>query len=850
MFQQRFQWVLRAFCAACALILSLGRSSGNDLPADGAGLASQAQAILHKHCFDCHGKNPKKLRGDLNLFDRTHLDDAERKIVVAKAPDKSELISRVGSDDDSLRMPPDPRPRLSDAERKTLHDWVAAGAVAWPVAAPAVAAEPAAPVENLAASVKELLRGNCFDCHGGSRTNAGVKILDRELLVNKKKLVPGKPDESMLFQLVTATDDSVMPPAGRPRLKPDAAELIRRWIAGGAPAFPADVAAAGEPNKDPAFKNFAGVDYVLKKILENVRTLSAEDRRFVRYFSINHILTTGATAAELDLQRDALAKAINHLSWQNHVVRLKAIDPPANTVYALDLRHVGWQLQPFQQWKGGKGVSRADVNIFDLALLEYPYSVAYADSDTFDHLTEEFLYPAGQVRPIPYVRADWFVSTVTLPPLYEDFLQLPFQLSELEDLLGVAAQDDVNDHVAIRAGMAVSGVSRNNRVVQRHPEKYGAFWQSFDFKTSKGRENMFKDPIDLHPTGGEVVFNLPNGLQGYYVTNARGDRLEAAPTEIVTDKFAEDKTVRNGLSCMRCHDVGTKTYADTMRPALLQLPGTPGFDKRLALALYPEQAKQDDLLKEDGDRFLAAMQQALGKPQGQEPLIPVTKRFLDDPIPLAGASGELGLNDPSGLASVFKMPQFSSLGLMPLSAKGVVRRDAWEDYYDQIVRALGLGVPIVPIDGVLRGDYPASAPPFEVVLKTNKKNNSFEPGDDLVVSVVNHSTKPIYIELVGVSSKGRMVILTAPGAVVAAGQEYRYPPEGSPAIKIKPGLGREQITLLAGEETFPAGRLLRGKGLTDRVVHPFYELGKQNGRYVVTKDPARLVKKTIAIETR
>jgi len=38
--------------------------------------------------------------------------------------------------------------------------------------------------------------------------------------------------------------------------------------------------------------------------------------------------------------------------------------------------------------------------------------------------------------------------------------------------------------------------------------------------------------------------------------------------------------------------------------------------------------------------------------------------------------------------------------------------------------------------------------------------------------------------------------------------------------------------------------------LTDRVVHPFYELGKQNGRYVVTKDPARLVKKTIAIETR
>ena len=849
MFQPRFRWVLPAFCAASIFAGSAGLASGETPTVAAADLPAQVQVVLHSHCFDCHGKNPKKPRGRLNLFDRSQLEDATRKIVVAGAPDKSELISRVESDDDGERMPPEPRPRLSDAERKVLRDWVAAGAVALPQTAPAVADKPEH-VENLAASVKELFRGHCFDCHGGTRTNAGVKILDRDLLVHKKKVVPGKPDESLLYQLVTAQDDSVMPPPGRPPLGPDAADLVRRWIADGAPAFPADVAAAGEAAKDPAFKNVVGVDYVLKKILEHVRTLPAEDRRFVRYFSINHILTAGATVAELEVQREALAKAVNHLSWQNHVVRLKAVDPPANTVYALDLRDVGWQQQPFQLREGDKDAGRSDVNLFDLALLEYPYAVAYEGSETFDRLTEEFLVPAGQVRPVPFVRADWFVSTVTQPPLYDDFLQLPFDLTELKTRLGVDAQADVNDHVAMRAGMAVSGVSRNNRVVERHPAKFGAFWQSFDFKTSKGRENMFKDPIDLHPTGGEVIFNLPNGLQGYFVCNARGDRLEAAPTEIVTDNFAEDKTVRTGLSCMRCHDVGMKTFADAMRPALLQLPGAPGFDKRTALALYPEQAKMDGVLKEDGDRFLAAMRQTLGKPQGQEPLIPVTRRFLSDPIPLAGAAGELGLADPSGLASLFRVPRFSALGLMPLSAKGVVRRDAWEDYYDQVVRELGLGVPVVPLDGVLRGDYPASAPPFEVELKTNKKNNFFEPGDALVISVVNHSSKPIHIELIGTSSRGRKVILTAPGTRVPAGREYRYPPEGSPPIKIKPALGREQITLLAGEGPFPAGRLLRGNGLSDRVVSPFYEIGKRNGHYAVTNDPARLVKKAIAIETR
>src|SRR5262249_42436373 len=157
--------------------------------------------------------------------------------------------------------------------------------------------------------------------------------------------------------------------------------------------------------------------------------------------------------------------------------------------------------------------------------LEYPYAVVYEDSETFDRLAEEFLAPAGQVRPIPYVRADWFVSTATLPPLYEDLLQLPFTQQELEEQLKVRAEDNVKNGVARRAGMTISGVSRNNRVVERHPLAGGWYWKSFDFRTSKGRENMFADPIDLNPTGGEFIFALPNGLQGYFVADAKGTRL-------------------------------------------------------------------------------------------------------------------------------------------------------------------------------------------------------------------------------------------------------------------------------------------------------------------------------------
>jgi serine/threonine-protein kinase len=445
------------------------------------------------------------------------------------------------------------------------------------------------------------------------------------------------------------------------------------------------------------------------------------------------------------------------------------------------------------------------------------------------------------------VRADWFVSVVTQPPLYHDFLRLPHTLAELEKKLGVDSRDNLDSDVARRAGMAVSGVSRNNRVVERHPSRYGAYWKSFDFRTSKGRENMFKDPIDLSPAGGEMVFNLPNGLQGYFVTDGKGERVDFAPTEVVTDKFAEDKTVRNGLACMRCHDQGMKDFVDAVRPALLKLPGSPGFDKRQALKLYPEKKEMDKYLAGDAARFLKAMTRVLGKAQGREPLVPVSQRFLDRALHLSAAAGELGYPDGVGLAAVFRVPRFTALGLMPLSAGGVVRRDTWEDYFDQVVRDLGLGVPLVPLDGLTRRDHPVAAPAVEVELKTNKRGNVFEPGDRLVLSVVNRSKKPVFVELTGTSAAGLKVIL-ASGVRVGAGETYRYPPRG--ALKVRGGLGREQVTLLAGAAGFPPGELLRGAGVADRVLHRFYDVSLREKRPALRHDPAALVKKTIEIETR
>ena len=162
---------------------------------------------------------------------------------------------------------------------------------------------------------------------------------------------------------------------------------------------------------------------------------------------------------------------------------------------------------------------------------------------------------------IPAVHVDWFVAQASLPPLYHDLLSLPLTDRELEIRLEVDVIRNLTNAPGVRvwrAGTNNSGVSNNNRVIERHTSRYGAYWKSYDFAGSVGTQNIFTHPLSFTHDGGEVIFNLPNGLQAYYVTNASGFRLDDAPINIVSNPAASDPTVRNGLSCFGCHTANAR----------------------------------------------------------------------------------------------------------------------------------------------------------------------------------------------------------------------------------------------------------------------------------------------------
>jgi serine/threonine-protein kinase len=275
---------------------------------------------------------------------------------------------------------------------------------------------------------------------------------------------------------------------------------------------------------------------------------------------------------------------------------------------------------------------------------------------------------------------------------------------------------------------------------------------------------------------------------------------------------------------------------------------TSGFDKTKVLQLYADQAELNALLKAHADRFTKALQAALGRIPAREPLIGVSQRFLDAPISLTKVAAELGWPDPAKLRAILGSLSFTSLGLVPLASQGVIRRDTWENAYDEVVRRLGLGVPVVPIDGLTRRDFRPEETEVNVELKTNKPNNIFAPGDEMVIIAANRSSRAVHIELIGTSSHGKIALLTSRPTEIAPGKEFRHPPEGF--IRIKAELGKEQITVFASETAFTDGVLLRGQDVADRFVHPSGALKRRGEKPATDFDPARLLKKTIVIETR
>lgn len=553
-----------------------------------------------------------------------------------------------------------------------------------------------------AVAAGQILRRNCSRCHRGEGSESGYafNVANVKTLIENSVISAGNPDESELFRRIFRGS---MPPRNQtqlPRPSPEDAATIKKWIEAGAPEYPAPTP------RQPI---------TLKQLLETIRghftRLDAADRGHIRYFTLTHLHNDpGVEDTHLRMVRAGLAKALNTLSWEPHLVVPEAVDKE-QTVFAVDLDKLGWKRG---HWTG--------------LLAEYPYGLAFGSHDNRDlkKIDDDLRLLAGRDGQLLHVRADWFVSVGLKPRLYHellyelvlpDLIQRPVDSKlpdnprrmtarDLEDYLKVNVGENIfaDRPRAQRAGYTNSGISGQNRMVERHPLKgRGGYWKSYDFLAST-RESVLSEfplgPIAMgnrfpqlafKHDGGEILFNLPNGLQGYLLATGEGNRLNAGPIEIVGDSLrtSGNQLIVNGLSCIVCHRHG---MIETPDDEIRGFAGAHGRARDYMERLYPEAKQMSQLIENDRRLFLGSLEEIVGRflrvgPDEKvklkdfpEPVGETSRRFLLEPPNLATIACELYEPDAARLGQrIADDPILRGLGLGSLRKEGgTIQRAAWE----------------------------------------------------------------------------------------------------------------------------------------------------------------------------
>ena len=311
------------------------------------------------------------------------------------------------------------------------------------------------PQQQIAQNAYAIFEQSCLICHGPNGAHKESLLIEHSALIEKGTVVPRNPDVSELYNRLITTDTAKRMPLGS-QLSTQAISTIRNWILAGAPDWTA------APTTD---RQFISPGEILNTIEIHLMSLSSFDRAFARYFTMTHLYNAGGSTEVLQEYRKGLSKLVNSLSWGSTVTNPEPIDPQ-ETIFYIDLRRYEWD--------------RNDA--WTQIETAYPYYISF-DAPTQTALKQQLGRLQTETNSnIPSVDVDWFVAQGSLPPLYHDLLSLPLTDGELETRLGVDVDGNLRNAPGVRvwrAGFNSSGVSNNNRMVERHASQHGAYWKSY-----------------------------------------------------------------------------------------------------------------------------------------------------------------------------------------------------------------------------------------------------------------------------------------------------------------------------------------------------------------------------------
>lgn len=438
----------------------------------------------------------------------------------------------------------------------------------------------------------------------------------------------------------------------------------------------------------------------VRAALADVRRLDAATARHTRYLSAHHV----AAAADRDELYAVTGYHVNALSRRPLIARPRLV---TSWLWAVDVRDYGWTPERFGQLVFGKGAVEP---YFHVQLIGGDGKADFPALAPWLPAAESAEMADRTVSQVPIVRADWLFHRTAIQEGragfgYYDFLELRSR-ADAERLAGLDRSKAAEVFREQAGVIHQSGVTLQARQVFRYATIAGAWWESRDVSNEtggRGAKNAARNLLDdYRHDAEEIVFTLPNGLPGFYLSNAAGVGVASAPPDIASDHKStdNDRRVHASKSCVVCHTAGGLIpFADDLRraagPGSGQAIGSPDPDRlqRLrAVYLGPIQRAFDRDAADFGD----AIERASGlKPAGLSAAVSrVWSRYLDRPVGPAEAAAEVGLPEAEFVARLARAKAANPLTdpvLSQLTARPPVpiRREHWEELFPLVMTAVG-----------------------------------------------------------------------------------------------------------------------------------------------------------------
>ena len=536
-----------------------------------------------------------------------------------------------------------------------------------PAAAPvSVASVPMVPQE-IESAADRIMDSACRTCHGpGQRNDRTFPMHDiADIAADRSAVVPGDPDKSPLYASIALN----RMPLGT-KLTPAELDALKVWImalgeveraksAAPVAAAPAVDAAAPLataevvlPRPEVEIPQFVGGDYtqMMMAAVADLQGTNERDRSFIRYFSfadtrLSDVDCTqeGARLNPMTFLHAGLNKFINSVSRASTLARVTPVEGTDGAMVRIDLRDYGWTAEDWTALSTGaytQGAAEAgftEESWIDLTRV-FPYAIDPASDSLLAVLAN------GTGAPVPIIGASWFTHVGSEAPYYDMLLRLPADIRDLEARMGVDVDNNIRRGEVVRAGFleGASGVSDHNRMLERHDlPRGGYYWKSYDFAGSNGEQSLLLHPdgppeIGQLPSntepfehdGGEMIFSLANGMQGYYLSTAQGQRLLVGPTAIVSFRnkpIGKGVEVENARSCFDCHENGMIAKTDQVRKFIETSNRFDRDQRDVLLEMYVPADVMSGYYAKDAAIFLGAMQQ-LGLTEPSASGMPVSLR--------------------------------------------------------------------------------------------------------------------------------------------------------------------------------------------------------------------------------